>query len=276
MNMTNDSAGESRRQRILDLLGGSGYESVLALSKALGVSDMTIRRDLGLLQSKGLIQRTHGGATAGGLGQIDIDYRIRQNHNARAKEQIAAAAVGMIQDGEIVYLDAGTTVFAMAALLNGFKSLQIVTPSIPLASELARKPGIQCYLLGGQIYPELMATVGHMAEECLSAFRLDKTFLGTAAFDHERGLTHATADEIPLKKLAARLAQRVVVLADQAKIDRPGNLYFLPPPQVHYLITDGDREARIVDLVGKEQPQTPGRSQNEPPADQQDSKGTCT
>jgi DeoR/GlpR family transcriptional regulator of sugar metabolism len=245
MNSIIDSSGAARRQQILQLLSGTGYESIQALSHALGVSEMTVRRDLDQLQSKGLIRRTHGGAMSEASGQIDIDYRIRQNHNAAAKEQIAAAAAKMIQDDEVIYLDAGTTVSAMAKFLTRYKSLKVVTPSIPLAGALARMPGIECYMLGGQVRQSLMAVIGHLAEDNLASFRLDRAFLGTASFDFTRGLTHATPEDIPLKKLAARLAQRVVVLADRPKIGRPGSVYFLPPPQVHCLITDGDDEAVI-------------------------------
>ncbi len=238
-------SSEQRRQRVLELLTDSGYESVQALSKVLGVSEMTVRRDLDHLEAKGLIRRTHGGAVSEMYSQIELDYRIRQKHNARAKRQIASAAVGMIQDGEVIYLDAGTTVLAMAPLLIGRKALTIVTPSIPLATELAEAPGIETILLGGQMRRDLRAVVGHIAEECLASFRLDKAFLGAAGFDLKRGLTRASAGEIPLKKLAARLAQQVIVLADQTKLNKSGILYFLPPPQVHCLITDGDGRAAI-------------------------------
>ena len=173
-------SSEQRRQRVLELLTDSGYESVQALSKVLGVSEMTVRRDLDHLEAKGLIRRTHGGAVSEMYSQIELDYRIRQKHNARAKRQIASAAVGMIQDGEVIYLDAGTTVLAMAPLLIGRKALTIVTPSIPLATELAEAPGIETILLGGQMRRDLRAVVGHIAEECLASFRLDKAFLGAA------------------------------------------------------------------------------------------------
>ncbi len=196
------------------------------------------------------------------LGQIDIDYRVRLNHNLRAKEQIAAAAVEMIEDDETIYMDAGTTIATMARFLKGYKSLKIVTPSIPLLNWLGRMPGVECYLLGGQFRQSLMAVVGCTAEDNLASFRLDRAFLGTAAFDFTRGMTHATSEDITLKRLAARLAQRVIVLADRTKIGRRGSVYFLPPPQVHCLITDGDDKAVIHEFV----PDDKLSSVEEPPA----------
>lgn len=229
---------ESRRQRILELLTGSRYQAVQTLAKELDVSEMTVRRDLDHLENKGLIRRTHGGAVSESWNQIEIDYRTRQKHNAPAKRRIACAAAQMVRDGEVLYLDAGTTVLAMAPYLIGRRDLTIVTPSIPLATELTGKPGIRTYLLGGQVRQDLMAVVGHIAEESLLAFRLDRAFLGTAGFDFKRGLTRASVEEIPLKRLAARLARHVIVLADKTKMETSGIIYFLPPPQIHCLISD--------------------------------------
>jgi DeoR family fructose operon transcriptional repressor len=104
-----------------------------------------------------------------------------------------------------------------------------------------------------------MSVVGYRAEESLATFRLDRAFLGTAGIDLERGLNHSAPEEIPIKKLAARLAQQVIVLADHIKIGRPGTIYFLPTSEIDLFITDGKSRAKIRALGGRKRPHTADR-----------------
>lgn len=231
-------SAEMRRKRILDVLARNRYESIQALSAALRVSTMTIRRDLDQLEAQGLIRRTHGGALTESLGLVDLDYAARRGRNARAKRQIGAAAAALVKDGEVIFLDAGSTTLAMTEFLLG-KRLTVVTHSLPVVEKLAGREGIEVFLLGGQVRRDLMSTIGHRAEETLSTFHLDRAFLGTAGLDLERGPNHSTPEEIPIKKLAARLAAQVVLLADRSKIGRPGTIYFLPITDIDLLVTDG-------------------------------------
>src|SRR3954468_8991112 len=96
---------DDRRHRILDLIAGAGYESVGALASVLAVSEMTIRRDLDHLEGRGLIRRTHGGAVAGQVAEVSIDFRVRTRQHADAKARVGAAASTRVADGQIVYLD---------------------------------------------------------------------------------------------------------------------------------------------------------------------------
>ena len=237
-------SAEQRRKRILSVLARDRYESIQALSAAMRVSTMTIRRDFDRLEAEGLIRRTHGGALTESLGLIDLDYTARRNQNARAKRQIGQAAAALRRDGDVVFLDAGSTTLAMAEFLVG-KQLTVVTHSLPIADKLAGREGIEVFLLGGQVRRDLMSVVGYRTEESLATFRLDRAFLGTAGIDLDRGLNHSAPEEIPIKKLAARLAPQVVVLADRTKIGRPGTIYFLPISEIDLFITDGKSRADI-------------------------------
>jgi DeoR family transcriptional regulator of aga operon/DeoR family fructose operon transcriptional repressor len=251
-------SAEQRRKRILSVLARDRYESIGALSAAMRVSLMTIRRDLDRLGAEGLIRRTHGGAITESLGLVDLDYAARQNQNARAKRQIGQAAATLVHDDDVIFLDAGSTVLAMTKFLAG-KRLTVVTHSLPIADRLAGREGIEVFLLGGQVRRDLMSAVGYRVEESLVTFRLDKAFLGTAGIDLDRGLNHSAPEEIPIKKLAARLASRVVVLADRTKIGRPGTIYFLPISEIDLFITDGKSRADIKTLGRKKPPATAGR-----------------
>jgi DeoR/GlpR family transcriptional regulator of sugar metabolism len=238
------NSAELRRKRILDVLARDRYESIGALSAAMQVSSMTIRRDLDRLEAEGMIRRTHGGAVTESVGLVDLDYAARRNQNARAKRRIGQAAAALVQDGEVIFLDAGSTVLAMAEFLVG-KRLTVVTHSLPIVDKLAGREGIEVFLLGGQVRRDLMSCVGYRVDESLATFRLDRAFLGTAGFDLKRGLNHSAPEEIPIKKLAARLAPQVVVLADRTKIGRPGTIYFLPISGIDLLITDKKSGADI-------------------------------
>jgi DeoR/GlpR family transcriptional regulator of sugar metabolism len=237
---------DDRRQRILDLIAGAGYESVGALASALTVSEMTIRRDLDHLEGRGLIRRTHGGAVSGQVSELSIDFRVRSRQHADAKARVARAACERVGDGQIVYLDAGTTVMAMADGLAGRRDLTVVTPSLALANGLAPHAGISVILLGGAFRPDLMSVVGPLAEQTLASFHLDLAVLGTGGFHPERGLTHSTMEEIPLKRLAARLADRVVVVATREKLGRSGLIYFLGREDIDEVLIDTDLGAEAV------------------------------
>jgi len=237
-------SAELRRKRILDVLARDQYESIQALSAALRVSAMTIRRDLDRLEAEGLIRRTHGGAVSESLGLVDLDYAARRGQNAKAKRQIGEAAAALVHDGEVIFLDAGSTVLAMAEFLV-HKRITVVTHSLPIVEKLAGREGIELFFLGGQVRRDLMSAVGFRAEETLATFHLDKAFLGTAGMDLKRGPNHSAPEEIPIKKLAARLANQVILLADRAKIGRPGTIYFLPIAGIDVFITDGKAAAEV-------------------------------
>ena len=236
---------EKRQKQILDLLTRDGYESIQTLSEAIGVSHMTIRRDLSRLEDQGLIRRTHGGATAQRLGQIELDYADRLKQKAQAKRQIGHAAAEMVGEGETVFLDAGTTGLAMAEFLAKRKGLTVVTRSLSVVERLAGRDGIELFLLGGEVRRDLMSVVGYRTEEQLASFRLDVAFLGTGGVDLERGLNHSTVEEIPIKKLAANIAQRVVVLADRSKLSEKGQNFYLPLSDIDFLVTEGKGQADV-------------------------------
>lgn len=244
------ATAEQRRHRILDLLTRDGYESIQALSRVMRVSEMTIRRDLNVLESEGLIRRTHGGAITESLRQVDLDYRARRDQHAMAKRQIGEAAARLVRDGDIIFLDAGTTVLAMTEHLLDRRSLTIVTHSLAVVDRLQGRDGIKVFLLGGEVRSDLMSVVGFQAEEFLGTFALDKAFLGTGGIDPKRGLTHSTVEEIPIKTRAAQSARELYVLADQSKFRKAGMMFFLPTAQIDYLVTEGRKDADVIPLRG--------------------------
>jgi len=223
------------------MLTSTSYESVVALSRALGVSDMTIRRDLVILEREGLIRRTHGGAVAEQMSEWSFAFEVRRSQQVAAKASIAAHAAAQLPRGAAVYLDAGTTVLAMAPALASRSDLTIVTPSVALVTCLQQAAATPTLiLLGGTFRADLMSVIGPLAEQNLATFHVDVAVLGTGGYDAQRGLTLSTMEEIPLKKTAARQADRVLVLATREKLGRNGMIYFLAPEEIDAVIVDED------------------------------------
>lgn len=236
----------ARHQRILDVLARSGYQSVPVLARSLRVSEMTIRRDLDVLERSGVLKRTYGGAvgTAGHDGSVE--YAARRQQHAPAKARIAAMARTAISDGQTIYLDAGTTTLALAEVLNGLRGVSVVTPSLPIANALSSQRDLTVDVLGGVLRPDLLSMVGPHSERALADFRLDLAFLGATSVDVHRGLSRATIEEIPLKCQAARQAERVLVLATRDKLGPSSGMVYLTCDEIDAVISETDDAAEEI------------------------------
>ena len=245
MNKQNDittaSSPNRRIEKILDLLSTTGFGSVSQLSFDLNVSEMTIRRDLDKLETEGKIRRTHGGAITEKRTQIELDYHSRQLRQYTEKEIIAKIATDLIQPGQSIFMDAGTTVLALAKQLkieHKSKNLRIITNSLVIQSEFMSGALGEVISTGGKILPHTMSLIGPLAQENISNMRFDWAFLGTGGIDLERGLTHSTMEEIPVKQAAADSAAKVAVLADHTKFGYNALSLFMPIDKVDSIITN--------------------------------------
>jgi len=234
---------QDRMSQVMEILARKGYQSVGELAAELKVSDMTIRRYLDRLEQKEIIKRTHGGAFVG-QEMIEVDYRIRETvHNAE-KEAIGRTALTLIQPGEAVFIDAGTTTAFLAFAMNDAKRLTVVTNSLVVARSLENKVNVQTLLIGGTVHGATHSVVGSLAEEAISEFRFTKSFLGTSAIDLGQGFSQSTFDELPVKRKAAKQAQQVIVLSDSSKFNKQVTFLFMPLEGAHTIITDkGIRES---------------------------------
>lgn len=234
-----------RIEKIMEILARKGYQSVSELATELKVSDMTVRRYLDRLEEKGQIKRTHGGAYAG-QEMIEVDYRIRETIDREKKEAIGRMAFSLIQPGESVFIDAGTTPSFLAHAIDDTRRITVVTNSLVAASALEMRTSVQCLLLGGMVHGATHSVVGQMAEESLAHFRFNRAFLGTSAIDLESGLSQGTLEEVPIKRKAAQQSRQVVVLADSSKFNRQATFLFMPLDSVHAIITDSGISAHVL------------------------------
>ncbi len=221
----------------MEILARKGYRSVAELSEDLDVSEMTIRRYLTKLEQRNLIKRTHGGAFTG-QEMIEVDCRVRETICRAEKETIGLKAYSLIQPGESVFIDAGSTIAFLAFVMDDTKRITVVTHSIVVAQTLERKTNIETILLGGKVHGATHSVVGPLAEKGVTQFRFTKAFIGDSGIDISEGLTQSTFDEIPVKKLVSENTKEVVVLVDSTKFNKSRLVLFLSLDQVHTIITD--------------------------------------
>ena len=231
---------EERRQHIQSLIQSNGRVLVNELSRTLGISQITIRKDLDHLQAKGLIQRTHGGALPVSSGAMfDPSLQEKQKQHSQEKQRIALAAAKLVQEGQCVMLDSGTTTTAVAHALRRFAHLTVITNAINIAADLAGTD-FEVVLTGGTLRRNSFSLVGPLAEDVLGEMHADILFMGVDGFDMEIGPTTPNFLESRVNRAMAKAAKRIVVVCDSTKFHRRSLSRIIPPSGVHCVITDKD------------------------------------
>ena len=221
---------------ILERLSNGGTVGVADLSRQLGVSAATVRRDLQLLQGQRLLSRTHGGAVPQGvLYELPLRYKGARFHDE--KRRIAAAVAERIPDGAAVGLTGGTTTTEVARALAS-RRLTVVTNALNIASELAVRPNLKLVVTGGVARAESYELVGPLAERSLEELNLDLVVLGVDGIDPEAGLTTHHEVEAHTNRALIERAEHAVVVADSSKIGRVAFARICALSSVHELVTD--------------------------------------
>ena len=205
-----------RRQSILGSLKRDGQAEAGFLSRQLGVSEDTIRRDLRAMAAEGLLKRVHGGATLNAPAEANL--AVRQTIAPESKVTVAKVAARMIAPGQIVLLDGGTTAVQVARHLAPDLKATIVTHSPTVAVELAEHRGIDIVVIGGRLFRHSMVAVGAAANEALSHIHADLFFMGVTGVHPVAGLTTGDFEEAYMKRALAARAAKTVVLASMEKI----------------------------------------------------------
>lgn len=208
-----------RQTQIAQLLRERASMSVQALSEEFKVSPMTVRRDLKLLEEKGIAVRIHGGALVP-QSQVASREEARGMLHVQEKMAIGAAAAKLVQEGQTLFIDAGTTTFELAKCLRLHRGLTVVTNGIRILSALADSPGINLIASGGTVYSGAWSFVGPLAEGALRRFNTDVAFMGISSLSLEQGFTEVNFFEAAVKSLAIQRARRVILLADSSKFEK--------------------------------------------------------
>lgn len=238
-----------RRQHILSLIHRDGRVLVTELSDSLGISPITIRKDLDHLEARGLAQRTHGGALMPqGSTLLDPSLKEKEHHQTKEKQRIAAAAAKLVENGQCILLDSGTTVTAVARALREFSHLTIVTNAVNIAAELS-DTDFEIILTGGTLRKNSFSLVGPMAEDMLSQIRADILFLAVDGFDPKIGITTPNVLESRVNRAMVNASRRVVAVCDSTKFSRSSMALIVPPTAVHTVITDDQIPAAVADTL---------------------------
>lgn len=238
---------EERRQQLTELLARRGFADLSVLAAELGVSDSTIRRDLSQLEEEGIVRRTHGGAVFVSDRFGVLNYADRETAEAAEKQAIGQAAASLIQDGEAVLLDGGTTTFQVARHLLG-RSLQVVTNSLPIATLLGSAPNVELIFVGGYIYPRTGVALGPIAQQALASLHVTKAFMGVAGIV-EDGLYNANVLMVQTEQQMMESAQEVIILADHTKFGRRALAKLSGWDNIDRVISDASLEPKWQEVI---------------------------
>ena len=206
-----------RKQHILGVLRQTGQVIAKELSLELGISEDTIRRDLRELASEGLLQRVHGGALPASPAMGDFSARTAVATDE--KRMIGRAAAAMVQSGQVVILDGGTTAVQIARHLSPGLKATVVTHSPTIALELVSHPLVEVILIGGRLFKHSVVAVGAPAIEAISRIRADTYFMGVTGIHPEFGLTTGDFEEAHVKRALSASAAETIVLASPEKLN---------------------------------------------------------
>jgi DeoR/GlpR family transcriptional regulator of sugar metabolism len=250
------TSAAQRQARLLDHLRVEVFADAQMLKDALGVSIATVRRDLNELEAKGLLKRTHGGATI--INQVTRDYMtpVREVTNAEEKSRIGAAAAELVVEGDAVMIDSGTTSLQAAMRLALRQSLTFVTNGTDTLAALAAGGARNVHFIGGEYVELNRSTGGSMAVEAVHRFSVDKAILSVTAVDVGRGLIATLSPQIgAVQRAMIEVARTVIIVADHSKFDRTALSVIAPLKDVDHIVTDEATRQHVrslpADLRGK-------------------------
>ena len=235
----------NRLKQIQSFLELHGSVDISTLSKALGVSEMTIRRDLSVLVSRGTAVRTHGGAIL--PRERDVYMDSRSQINVAEKKAIAKAAVAELQPGDSVFIDDGSTVAAMTQFIPHNIQLRVTTTSMSAALEFNKFPNIDVIAIGGRVSKTTKSAAGPIALELLQSMYFKTAFIGVPYITVDGIITSNAIDEIHLKKAAIAQSQRSILLMDSSKIHKePINIKLASLDDFQMVITDSRADSNFL------------------------------
>ena len=222
-----------RRQEILAAVG-TGAMHVSELAESFGVSEMTVRRDLRELARDGKLERVRGGAVR---ASSEPPFEQIAVERFEAKDRIGAAAAALVEDGQTVMIDIGTTTLQAARHLHG-RDITVITSSLAVLEELVGDPAIELVLPGGVVRRNYRSLVGVIAEDSLRRLKADVLFLGTSAVDAGLGVWDTTMVEVPIKRTMIENAACVALLADAEKFSMAGMVWVTDAGSLDHVVTD--------------------------------------
>ncbi|MCR4414662.1 MAG: DeoR/GlpR family DNA-binding transcription regulator [Thermoguttaceae bacterium] len=227
---------QHRRSQLLDFVRARGFASLPELARVLEVSESTIRRDVEYLEEQGQASRIHGGVLYAGTSPKLPHFDARQPVQWEQKRAIARRAAALVEDGDTVLLDGGSTTYELARLLVG-RPVHVVTNSLPVANLFASDPASDLVVIGGNICPRTGVAQGPLADQMLAALRVRKTILSVAAVNDE-GFFNNNLLLVGTERAMMRAADEVIVVADSSKFGHRSLAHLCPLDAVQRVVVD--------------------------------------
>jgi DeoR family transcriptional regulator of aga operon len=229
---------EERRTQILQIVRSAGRARVNELASQFNTSAVTIRHDLNELHQRGLVLRSHGGAVLPDKILRESPVYERLKAYSDEKRRIGAMAATLIQDGETIILDSGTTTLEIARQIKKKQGLQIITNGVNIAAELLDARDAQVFIVGGTVRGESASISGRFTEEMFEQFSADKLFLSGAGCDLDFGVSGANLEETMVNRAMLRIAREIILVADASKFSRRSMSRIAPFAEIDTVISD--------------------------------------
>lgn len=238
-----------RHKIILNELEKEGYVRVHDMSERLGVSEVTVRKDLKDLEGRKLLVRTHGSASQ--VSSLISDRHIDEKEKVQVNEKlrIAEAAGKLLEKNDRIIIASGTTLLAFANKIDITEPITVITPSVKISLILSYKPNIDIIQLGGSMRKSSASVIGPYAETLLGEMMCSKLFIGVDGIDLDFGLTTSNIAEAHLNQYMINASQEVIVLADSTKFGKRGFGKICSINQIHRIITDSDAPGNIIQIM---------------------------
>ena len=229
---------EERRIKTVDLINERRKMTVDELCDLFHVSSATIRTDLRELQRAGLVTRTHGGAIQKTKTGFELNSKQKEVQHLREKQRIAQAAMSLIDNGDRIILDTGTTTLELAKLLEDRQNITVITNDLEIAGVLEETEGTDIILMGGILRKRFHCTIGIQGRDTCAGLTVDKAFMGANSLSPHKGATTPDIGQAETKKLMIAIANRVVILCDSSKIGKVSFAQFAATDQIDVIVAE--------------------------------------
>jgi len=230
-------SAEERRASLAEMVQKRGFASLPELVSRLAVSESTVRRDLDVLEEAGVVRRTHGGAFYAGPSPNLTHFKQRQEAQWDKKKAIALTAAGLIDDGDTLLLDSGSTTYELARLLVG-RPLQIVTNSLPVANLFNTDANTDLIIIGGYVHARTGAVQGPYANEMLSSLHVRRAILSAAGIN-DQGMFNTNRMLVETQRGMMEAAEEAILLADSTKFGHQSLAHVCPLEMIQKVVVDG-------------------------------------
>ena len=237
-----------RKRYILNELQRNGSVVITDLAERIQVSSMTIRRDLNAMAEDGMVTLEHGGAVLNNGSLFECNMICKSEINATEKQRIAAKCMEYINEGDSIFLDAGTTPNEVAVLLRGKRNISVLTHSLMVANTTANMRNIKLIMCPGEFRENSMAFLGPLTDDFIQHFQIDTLFLSLEGIDLNDGLSVVDVQDGHTKKVLVEKAKRVICIADHSKFNKSFFYKIAPVADVDLVVTDTGLDAATQEL----------------------------